>query len=101
MRSLFGAAALSLSLPVLAGCNTVAGLGEDVEAVGNGVTRAAQYVEREVFNPRQETSARPIRYAQRGDVRVGEACDPNATELAGSGLPPCRVQYEREPGPRN
>lgn len=101
MRSLFTAAALSLCLPVLAGCNTVAGLGEDVEAVGNGVTRAAQYVEREVFNSPQQSSARPIRYAQRGDVRVGEACDPNATELAGSGLPPCRVQYEREPGPRN
>ena len=101
MRIFCTAAALSLCVPVLAGCNTVAGLGEDVEAVGNGVTRAAQYVEREVFNSSSETSARPVRYADGGTVRVGEACDPNATELAGSGLPPCRVQYEREPGPRN
>lgn len=101
MRTILAAAALGLAPPVLSGCNTVAGLGEDVQAVGDGVTRAAQHVEREVFDGSRQTSARPVRYAERGEVRVGEACDPNASEVSGGNLPPCRAVYSREPGPRN
>lgn len=79
-KSLIGSI-LAASL-VLAGCNTMAGVGKDVTAVGKGVTHVAYEVRDEVFG---KPGPKPRAYAS-----VGEACDPNADELmGGSGLPPC------------
>lgn len=67
---------------LLAGCNTFAGVGKDVTAVGNGVTHIAYEVRDEVFG---KPGPKPRAYAE-----VGEACDPNPGELLGaSGLPSC------------
>lgn len=67
---------------MLAGCNTVAGVGKDVTAVGKGVTHVAFEVRDEVFG---KPGPKP-----RGYAYVGEACDPTADELrGGNGLPPC------------
>lgn len=82
-----------IALPLLGACNTIEGVGRDVQAVGSGVTSAAQYVEREFFGPQP----REVRTAQ---VEIGEACDPSGELSGGSGLPPCRSQIVR-PTPRN
>ena len=67
---------------LLTGCNTLAGVGKDVSAVGNGVTHVAYEVRDEVFG---KPGPKP-----RGYASAGQACDPNADELlGGSGLPPC------------
>ncbi|MEM1106982.1 MAG: entericidin A/B family lipoprotein [Pseudomonadota bacterium] len=98
MRLLKSIAAGCVALPLLAGCNTIQGVGEDVQAVGSGVTSAARYVEREMFGarPLQTASVQPAS-AQRGtpQVRVGRACDPGSDLAGGSGLPPCRSQIVR------
>ena len=80
MRKLvFSAAAASF---LLAGCNTVAGVGKDVTAVGKGVSHVAYEVRDEVFG---KPGPKPQAYAS-----VGEACDPYPDELrGGNGLPPC------------
>lgn len=66
----------------LTGCNTMAGVGKDVTAVGKGVTHVAYEVRDEVFG---KPGPQP-----RGYASVGEACDPNPDELrGGSGLPAC------------
>ena len=67
---------------LLTGCNTLAGVGKDVTAVGNGVTHVAYEVRDEVFG---KPGPKPQAYAS-----AGEACDPNPNELrGGAGLPPC------------
>lgn len=67
---------------MLASCNTVAGVGKDVTAVGKGVTHVAFEVRDEVFG---KPGPKP-----RGYAYVGEACDPSADELqGGNGLPAC------------
>ncbi|MEL6754741.1 MAG: entericidin A/B family lipoprotein, partial [Pseudomonadota bacterium] len=33
-----------IALPLLAACNTIEGVGQDVQAVGSGVTSAAQFM---------------------------------------------------------
>ena len=75
--------AAALAAPVfLTGCNTVAGMGQDVSAVGKGVTHVAYEVRDEVFG---KPGPKPVAYAA-----VGEPCDPNPSELrGGSGLPAC------------
>ena len=80
MRKLLISAAAASFL--LAGCNTVAGVGEDVTAVGKGVSHVAYEVRDEVFGkPRPKPQ---------GFAAVGEACDPYPDELqGGNGLPPC------------
>ena len=78
---------LLMSVPIaasflLAGCNTLAGVGQDVTAVGKGVTHVAYEVRDEVFG---KPGPKPQAYAT-----AGEPCDPNPSELrGGAGLPPC------------
>ena len=80
MRNLLGCVAVSSLL--LAGCNTVAGVGKDVTAVGKGVTHVADEVRDEVFG---KPGPKPQGYAS-----VQQACDPASGELrGGTGLPPC------------
>ena len=75
------AAALASSV-LITGCNTVAGVGKDVTAVGKGVSHVAYEVRDEVFG---KPGPKPTAYAV-----AGEPCDPNPSELrGGSGLPPC------------
>lgn len=81
---------LLAALPLMAACNTVEGLGQDVQAAGRGVSNAAGYVEREVFRG-GEPRAQRAEIVQRGDVSVGRACDPNPELSGGGGLPPCRT----------
>lgn len=91
---------------ILAGCNTVAGVGKDISAVGNGLTGASNYVARNVFGAgepvrtaRLETAPPPpprtVTFRQRPQVSVGEPCDPDAELAGGSGLPPCPVATTR------
>ena len=90
-----------LTLPLLASCNTIEGVGKDIQAVGHGVSSAANYVEREMSNPRDRevrTAQADISY-RNTSVRVGSACDANE-ELDGgsaSGLPACRSDTPRPP----
>ena len=67
-------------LGALAGCYTVDGVGQDIEAVGRGVSHVAAEVREEVFTP---DASVPV-------AEAGEPCDPSAGELAGgNGLPAC------------
>lgn len=79
--------ALLAALPLLAACNTINGIGQDVQAVGSGVSSAATYVQRSMFSPRDDVQTASITYRE-PTVSVGEACDPDGSR-AGSGLPPC------------
>jgi predicted small secreted protein len=94
-----------IALPLLAACNTIEGVGQDVQAVGSGVTSAAQFMERELFGPQPrqtrtaQVQSRSVTY-RNPEVSVGEACDPGGELAGGSGLPPCRSQIVR-PTPRN
>lgn len=75
------AAALAGAL-MLTGCNTVIGVGRDVQAVGSGISYVARDVNNEVFGGYGRWNE--------GTVTAGEPCDPAAGELrGGSGLPPC------------
>lgn len=75
------AAALAGAL-MLTGCNTVIGVGRDVQAVGSGISYVARDVNNEVFGGYGSWNE--------GIVTAGEPCDPAAGELrGGSGLPPC------------
>jgi|GEM_PF-1205214 len=101
---LFALAAVSM----LAGCNTVAGVGKDISAVGHGVTGASNYVARNVFGAgesvrtaRLETAPPPrtVTFRQRPQVSVGEPCDPDTELDGGSGLPPCPAASTTYRGP--
>lgn len=88
-----------LALPLLAGCNTIEGVGMDIQAAGRGVSSAANYVEREMSSPRdRQVRTADISY-RNTSVTVGSACDANE-ELDGgsaSGLPACRSGDSRPP----
>ena len=94
-----------IALPLLAACNTIEGVGQDVQAVGSGVTSAAQFMERELFGPQPrqtrtaQVQSRSVTY-RNPEVSIGEACDPGGELAGGSGLPPCRSQIVR-PTQRN
>ncbi|MEM1149543.1 MAG: hypothetical protein AAGI03_03175 [Pseudomonadota bacterium] len=94
-----------IALPLLGACNTIEGVGRDVQAVGTGVTSAAQFMERELFGPQPrqvrtaQASSRTVTY-RNPQVSVGRACDPGGDLSGGTGLPPCRSQIVR-PTPRN
>lgn len=69
-------AGIALALTTLAACNTVAGIGQDLQAVGGALSEASDNV-RDEFNGSQTTS-------------TAQTCDPGGRELKGrSGLPPC------------
>ncbi|MEL6569882.1 MAG: entericidin A/B family lipoprotein [Pseudomonadota bacterium] len=93
------------ALPLMTACNTIEGVGQDVQAVGSGVTSAAQFMERELFGPQPrqtrtaQVQSRNVTY-RNPQVSVGQACDPGGELAGGSGLPPCRSQIVR-PTPRN
>ena len=94
--------AILLCLPFLAACNTVTGVGRDVQAVGSGISTASGYVQREVFGVGQtRTQVASVNYIaatpQPGQptVSVGRACDPDAELAGGEGLPPCRTRALR------
>jgi len=78
-----------MALTLLPACNTVAGAGKDVSALGRGITHVATEVNDEVFQRDRRTYPAEVRYRQ-PVATVGQACDPNASELyGGNGLPPC------------
>lgn len=88
-----GCLAVALLGFVLVGCNTVKGVGQDIQVVGRGVSGASAAVERAVFGtPKPRPPVAVVTYVPpRGEVVVGQACDPAAGELKGGGnLPPCR-----------
>ena len=101
MRAAFIAGLASV---MLAGCNTVAGVGKDISAVGRGVTGAAEYVQAsargDASQRRTKVIGQQTRYLD-GRVVTGRPCDPD--RLAGgpptqSGLPACDhapVYYSR------
>ncbi len=84
-----------VALPFLAACNTVQGVGKDVRAVGNGITGASSYVQRNVFGSEPQPTQTTYIPAQPA-VSVGQACDPNGELSGGEGLPPCRKVVFRE-----
>ena len=88
-----------LALPLLAACNTIEGVGKDVQAVGRGVSSAGNYVEREMSNPRdRQVRTADISY-RNTSVTVGRPCDADE-ELDGgsaSDLPACRSGETRPP----
>ena len=73
------------SFALLGGCNTVNGLGKDVEAVGQGVSHMATEVQDEWFG----NYGQPERAGHTGVAQVGQPCDPDAELDGGNGLPPC------------
>ena len=75
------------ALPMLVACNTINGIGQDVQAVGQGVSGAATYVQRQMFSSEPRTQTASVTYRE-PTVSVGEPCDPDGS-MAGSGLPPC------------
>ncbi len=87
------------ALPVLTACNTVSGVGKDVQAVGNGISSASSYVQREVFGagpqPGQAARLEPVSATRQATVTVGRACDPNGELAGGEGLPPCQTRSIR------
>ncbi|MCI4645172.1 MAG: entericidin A/B family lipoprotein [Hyphomonadaceae bacterium] len=84
-----------LTLPFLAACNTVQGVGKDVQAVGQGVSNAANYVEREMFGPQtQRSDSARISY-RTASIRVGPACDPETELAGGANLPACNKRIVR------
>ncbi|MFN7178697.1 entericidin A/B family lipoprotein [Hyphomonas sp.] len=73
-------AAAALSLVTLTACNTVKGLGQDLQAAGDAVAQASDDVRSHLLDDRPTATA-----------SAGETCDPGGKELAGrSNLPPCR-----------
>lgn len=73
-------AAAALSLTALTACNTIKGVGQDLQAAGDAVSQASDDVRGHLFDDRPTATA-----------SAGQACDPGGKELAGrSGLPPCR-----------
>lgn len=106
--------AFAASSFLVTGCATVAGVGQDVQAFGRGVSHFANEVREEFSNRRHRTAKTqtraPTSYpASRVTVRqpytsdqtrpqiytptqyVEQAdCDPYADELAGGALAPCR-----------
>lgn len=70
------------AMAALTACNTVAGAGRDVQAVGGGISHVAREVNNEVFGGHSA--------GNEGVATAGKPCDPNGEELKGaSGLPPC------------
>jgi len=83
-----------VTLSVLPACSTVAGVGQDVSALGRGITHVADEVREEVFGSRSQPRYVETRYQAEGEptVIVRQACDPYATQLRGGpDLPPCRT----------
>ncbi|MEO0466272.1 MAG: hypothetical protein AAF216_06995 [Pseudomonadota bacterium] len=77
------------ALPLIAACNTIDGIGQDVQAVGTGVSSAANYVERQMFSPRgDEVQTASVVYRE-PSVTVGQACDSSRDPDSRTGLPPC------------
>jgi predicted small secreted protein len=101
MMTLRSLCLVALAAPLLAACNTVDGVGQDVSAVGKGVSHVAVEVKEEVFGP-DKTSRRfadsgAVRN-RNGTARAGRACDPTGNAINDTALPPCRSQnYEIRP----
>jgi len=89
MKMIIACLAVLAAFGFLAGCNTVNGLGKDVQAVGRGVSQASVYVERQVFAPAKSPQAGSGVAERSATVRAGEACDPSGELAGGRGLPPC------------
>lgn len=80
MKKVLGLVAVTALL--LAGCNTISGAGQDLTAVGKGVSHVAGEVRDEIFG---KPGPKPT-----GFTSVGQACDPSpGTNSSASGLPPC------------
>ncbi len=70
-----------LVLSVLSVCNTVAGLGKDLQAGGEAISQTSNDVRDFLTTPSESTRT----------ASAGEACDPVGSELKGRGdLPPCK-----------
>ncbi|MEM7768652.1 MAG: entericidin A/B family lipoprotein [Pseudomonadota bacterium] len=79
--------ALLLATAWLASCNTVDGMGEDLQAAGRAVSNGAATVEQAVFDGDDRATAAQTEFR----TRSGEPCDPSDDAVAGGpGLQPCR-----------
>ena len=84
-------AGLAICAATLAGCNTVAGLGRDMQAAGRGISHAADATQANASTGSSTAdmagNARK-RYPQPG-ANSQLDCDPDADLVGGSGKPPC------------
>ena len=72
-------AGLALALSMLGACNTIAGIGKDLQAAGGAISEVSDEVRDEFNGPKSSSKA-----------SAGESCDPGGRELKGhSSLPPC------------
>lgn len=72
------------TLPLLAGCNTVQGVGRDLQALGRVLA----------------DSAGDAQTSMQATAGTETHCDPNGGELAGSDLPPCPTNLARATPPK-
>jgi len=78
-----------MALTLLPACNTVHGVGQDVSALGRGISHVSSEVNQEVFQRNRRSYPARVAYRQ-PTATVGQACDPYADELSGgNGFPPC------------
>lgn len=72
-------AGLALALSMLSACNTIAGIGKDLQAAGGAISEVSDEVRDDFSGPKSSSTA-----------SAGETCDPGGRELKGrSSLPPC------------
>ncbi len=72
-------AGLALALSMLSACNTIAGIGKDLQAAGGAISEVSDEVRDDFSGPKSSSAA-----------SAGETCDPGGRELKGrSSLPPC------------
>lgn len=81
MRQVKLLAGAMLAVSLLAGCNTVRGLGKDLQAGGEAISETSDEVKDFLTTPQEPTRT----------ASAGEACDPAGSELKGkSDLPRCK-----------
>jgi entericidin B len=81
MRQVKLLAGAVMALSLLAGCNTVRGVGKDLQAGGEAISQTSDEVKEFLTSPQEPTRT----------ASAGEACDPAGKELKGrSDLPRCK-----------
>ncbi len=84
---------IPFALIALTACQTVHGIGQDIAAVGDGVSHVASELNDEVFGGYGDRSTA----ARYGRVSAGTLCDPNAREVRYGALPPCYTVANPQP----
>lgn len=79
MKRSLALASLALALLSLSACNTFRGIGQDLQAVGNGVTEAAEDTQEFLAGEKDTRTA-----------SANTACDPEPALKGGNGNRACR-----------